>query len=340
MMQHRVISYNVLSSHLADPEYFSSCNAEYLSADFRFTQLCILLDREIAEKSIICLQEVSAPWLARLHPFFTQYHYHVVSSNYGDKSSGYMGVVIAVPLESYQIINADIIRIADIKSVITGSSKQYPQHNVWTALMDCIRFALGRKSVEEDPWKSATRQPHTMITLQVRCLLSHDNFCVATYHMPCEYQHPQVMVIHAALAAQHLQTTAAPLPYVLAGDFNILPESSMYRLLTEGSLESSCPDRPPPLDGDSWEVNVDPMRSAYAIAQGREPDFTNYAKVRNEEPFIGTLDYIFLSKEWEIIRVEPLPTVGSVNGPLPNRTQPSDHILIAAQISLLRKPRN
>ena len=41
------------------------------------------------------------------------------------------------------------------------------------------------------------------------------------------------------------------------------------------------------------------MRS-YAVALGTEPDFTNYAHSKSmAEPFIETLDYIFLSAHWK-----------------------------------------
>ena len=41
------------------------------------------------------------------------------------------------------------------------------------------------------------------------------------------------------------------------------------------------------------------MRS-YAVSLGTEPDFTNYAQTKSlAEPFIETLDYIFLSAHWK-----------------------------------------
>lgn len=77
-----------------------------------------------------------------------------------------------------------------------------------------------------------------------------------------------------------------------------------------------------------------PLRSAYAVMNGAEPDFTNYAKVRDDPIFIETLDYMFLSDEWNVTSVEPLPNRDEVEGPLPNAEEPSDHILIAAELAL------
>lgn len=46
-----------------------------------------------------------------------------------------------------------------------------------------------------------------------------------------------VMVTHCALSAQHIQKFAKNDPFVYVGDFNIKPDSSMYALLTEGTID-------------------------------------------------------------------------------------------------------
>ena len=45
------------------------------------------------------------------------------------------------------------------------------------------------------------------------------------------------MVTHCALSAQHIQKFAKSDPFVYVGDFNIKPDSSMYALLTQGTIE-------------------------------------------------------------------------------------------------------
>ena len=75
------------------------------------------------------------------------------------------------------------------------------------------------------------------------------------------------------------------------------------------------------------------MRSAYKVKNGVEPAFTNYAQTKNDkEPFVGTLDYIFLSDQWIVDNVSELPSMDSVKGPLPTLQEPSDHLLISAEL--------
>ena len=52
----------------------------------------------------------------------------------------------------------------------------------------------------------------------------------------------------------------------------------------------------------NFSMAITPMRSAYRVHEGAEPEFTNLAftKFNKEEegPFCETLDYIFLSDSW------------------------------------------
>lgn len=66
-----------------------------------------------------------------------------------------------------------------------------------------------------------------LLLLQLREAESGDELWVANYHMPCRYQNPRAMVTFAALAAQRVQTIADGEPYILAGDFNFVPSSSV-----------------------------------------------------------------------------------------------------------------
>jgi mRNA deadenylase 3'-5' endonuclease subunit Ccr4 len=49
--------------------------------------------------------------------------------------------------------------------------------------------------------------------------------------------------------------------------------------------------------------------------------------------FIDTLDYIFLSPQWSVQEVPALPHRDGANGPFPNENEPSDHLLIAAELT-------
>ena len=144
--------------------------------------------------------------------------------------------------------------------------------------------------------------------------------------------------------------------FILAGDFNIMPESEHYKFLTTGTLnEHEHPLSYPPIKyGTKWTTNSSKMKSAYALHHTATSDngkndkndkndsasyFTNYAHngALSNESFIGTLDYIFLSDDhdWVVKDVVSLKKKEEVkDGPYPNHDEPSDHVLIAATLEV------
>ena len=143
-----------------------------------------------------------------------------------------------------------------------------------------------------------------------------------------------VMNIHADLAAKRCQDFAGRYPHILAGDFNLMPDSPHYQLLTTGELLRTDPTYPTEKYGMVWNPEARPMRSAYALSTFGEPDWTNYAKIRDDDPFIGCLDYIFLSEEWKVGAVREIPNRDEAPGPLPTEDEPSDHVMISADLFL------
>lgn len=126
---------------------------------------------------------------------------------------------------------------------------------------------------------------------------------------------------------------------MLAGDFNIKPDDSSYAMILSGEVDPRNGDFPVSTpDGSSPEkwfpTPLAPMKSAYKEILGEEPDFTNYAKVENQPTFIETLDYLFCTSDVDIVDVIRLPKRDSMQGPLPDAAEPSDHIMIGATLRL------
>ena len=94
-------------------------------------------------------------------------------------------------------------------------------------------------------------------------------------------------------------------------------------------------DTTPGARPDLWTPSLkEPLHSCYVTKRGVEPDFTNYSKFQETPIFIETLDYIFHSGGWRVDDVLSLPDRSSVDGPLPNKEEPSDHLLLSAAMSL------
>lgn len=338
----RVVSYNVLSSRLSDPSFYSTLNPEHLLPANRYKSVVSKLDREIDRNSIICLQEVSHDWAGSLHAHLSKRGYYMVTALYGSRFNGYMGVAVGWPLAKFTAEDIDICRLSDTRE--EGWPKSPPQGSFDTLVQGAYSFI--RPSLEKlgvlsqsptDAWSLSQNRNNNLITVKLVDKESLRSFAVATYHMPCAYYAPQVMTIHTDLAARRVQSVVGPdMPYVFAGDWNIKPSSSSYRLLTTGVLDRDDPEYPDTKWGMEWKPTAKPMKSAYAESEFGEPDFTNYSRAGEKEAFIDTLDYIFLSDEWKVASVLELPKRDESGGPFPNldKDEPSDHVLIAADLRL------
>lgn len=294
------------------------------------------------ENSIFALQEVSYDWAGTLHTFFCQKGYHLVTGLYGKPFNGYMGVCLAWPTNKFNVVDVDISRVSDKREggwpADEGVSLTRRMISGVQGFLDRPLKLLGMASEEKiDHWKMAERRFNVLVSAKLEEVDSKRTFAVSTYHMPCAFYAPMVMTIHCDLAARHVQKFADGVPYLFAGDFNIKPSDACYKFMTTGAINDNDPFFPTPKSGFDWKPQSDSMDSAYHLKNGNEPDFTNYAKVGEKEPFIDTLDYIFLSKgKWNVVDLEDVPTRHDVGGPLPNldRGEPSDHVLIAASLEL------
>jgi hypothetical protein len=299
MVPVRVVSYNILCSTLAPADRFCHCNPENLAAPVRLERILRLLDAEVEQGSVVCLQEVGRQWCGELHRYFADRGFYFVHSGYGEPFNDYMGVGIAFPHSRFKLVDTAIKRVSESKpwpkeqqvaaaesGVVALAAKSFGVLSalVSTFLASPARALLGailailpaRASAllprgpagkpQKCPWSVAESRKNTCVFLRLRAKAAPDSiFCVATYHMPCVFWDQRVMVIHTALVAQTVQQLAGGDPLVLAGDFNFKPGSSPYKLITEGHLSNSDEFYVEPSAPDTWRLNLqEGMHSAYA----------------------------------------------------------------------------
>jgi len=97
----RVVTYNILSHELVETEEFPMCNPKHLQEEYRKDLLKKLLESEVEQKSIICLQEVSTDWAAWLFTWFDCRDYYFIKTQWSDHHNGYMGTSIAVSKDKF-----------------------------------------------------------------------------------------------------------------------------------------------------------------------------------------------------------------------------------------------
>lgn len=343
----RVVSYNVLSSSLAGASHFRYCDPSDLDAAVRLKRVMSKLEGPIASRSIICLQEVSLAWSGTLHTFFANRGFHLVLASYGSYFNGYMGVALAFPTDVYEPVDIRVERLSDMvkwpqKAAPEGAEKFF--YNLRIRIEGAIQSMFGgqpkRRRRNSDPWLTSQDRRNMIVFARLRSKTNGALLCVGTYHMPCAFWSPPIMLIHSALVVSQFQKLCGGDPAVLAGDFNFKPGDSSYSMILDGNIDPNNADFPPPApDGTpatKWfPTDFVPMKSAYKEILGTEPDFTNFARVEENPVFIETLDYIFCSDSVDVVDVIRLPHRDAVRGPYPVPSEPSDHVMVGATLRLV-----
>lgn len=161
--------------------------------------------------------------------------------------------------------------------------------------------------------------------------------CVANTHIYWDPEFADVKLWQTWVLCQELSKLVVNrnLPLLLCGDFNSVPGSSCYTLLStqqvsEQSIEDSVHDWkrfmfPPPHD----MTNSLPLQSAYSPIG--EPKYTNYTG-----HFVGTLDYMWYTKNHltclAVLDVDSEEEVSKEQA-LPCSQYSSDHISLLAEFS-------
>ena len=334
-----VHTYNILSSHLSNPSWYKNCNPENCIPENRFIKILEKIKKSIDECAIIGLQEVSRDWIGKLYVFFEERGYHMIDSLYGYPKNGYMGILIAYPRNKFILEDCKIFRVSDNiyslpkNEIININPIEKYINNLISCFNPIKNLLFKQESIEKevDIWGLATSRYNTSIFCRFKMKENNSIFCVSNYHMPCIYQHQEVMIIHASEYINQSLKYANDDPLITMGDYNILPDSSPYKLIIQGFLNENDENYPP--KKGNWKPDlIKPMKSAYVEVHGNEPIFTNHNG--KSVPFTGTLDYIFYTGNLKPISTIDIPELDDIDL-MPNEIEPSDHILIGADFQLI-----
>mmetsp|Transcript_53458 Transcript_53458/g.116097 ORF Transcript_53458/g.116097 Transcript_53458/m.116097 type:complete len:253 (+) Transcript_53458:302-1060(+) len=178
-----------------------------------------------------------------------------VTTNYGSAFSGHMGVGIAFPRKTFQVVEVEMSRVATAIPQIDDERSEHREassRSSWFSPVPLLSRVLGSLSgrnaptsenVADDVWTRARQRENRVVMAKLRHIVSGRCFAVSTYHMPCAFRDLELMVVHTAVAAQLLQDFAskgedACLPHVFLGDFNSKPGDPQYTMLVSGKSSS------------------------------------------------------------------------------------------------------
>lgn len=343
-----VIQYNVLSSALATMDGAYPLNNKCdLDTSIR---RCRVMKKVIDEVSrvktkdskvacVVCLQEVEECMASLLNDCLSRLHdMQMITVPYGSKKNGYMGVAMFYTKNLVREFGSPMVFSIRIASTLETSGYQEPPlHGFeYTQPPVMINYAE-RKWMDAlgTDWHAATEKNNALLVVDFQ------SFVVATYHMPCLFERPAAMLAHAVAVLKVLEKIKKP--FILATDFNTSPDSQLYDFVTgqkRMDYYKHTMITGQPIHSTWRPVLEEPVTSAHYQVHGSEPEFTTSAASRTTTLFKGTLDYIFCSREdWEIHDARVINACADHMPPdghlfLPNEREPSDHLMLVADVSL------
>lgn len=296
-----ILTFNIGTPFSITPSEYPDCDPAFLDRIRRKNEILSLFTNCIRRSPIIVLQEVPYNWKEDFNRYFTKRGYTFHCMNYGQKKNGILGVGIAVPA-SYAINPEEVefIRVADYIECECDcdSSDDYSSDNEVNTVNTNI--------------ENAKKRANLVVRMKIR-LNNGKAFYLYNYHMPCAFKTPLVQILHIQ-ALKRIIASFPDIPYILAGDMNILPTSKEYEFLTDTESPSSIT-----------------LKSSYLMANKEEPEFTCFNYTTFGGKFCGCLDYIFVSDEFKVLKSHLLLNTTTE---LPNADCPSDHLPLRSVLSL------
>lgn len=319
----RISSWNILTSKFCNASSYPNAPTNL----FDNYQRAFMITERLLERTriddVICMQEVCRHNVPMIQAMFIANNFSFIWEPYGPHN---MGSALAIR-NDFVIYNIKFINVS-------STCKNWPTDKIDTSIRGyCKRFFdyvcsfFTNKTIYPPFWTAMKTKKNSMICATVGD--GTTRYAVGSYHMPCHYgslEAEQQMCGFMKLTLNAIHEYANGLPYILGIDANTKPCDAAYELATTGNITDKTKD----ISLSNWSNRIHkPVNSLYKNHFGEEPIFTNKSRGRSGD-FCGTLDYIFMSNEWDVINAETL----NDHGYMPNLIEPSDHLLIAGYLAI------
>lgn len=330
----RICSYNILAEIYSSQSVYPYCPRWALSWNFRSRNLIRELRNFNAD--IFCLQEVQADRFSEF--FYTQMRSLGYEGLYKKKTRTSMGndkvdgCAIFYRTSRVNLLEKYVIEFNDAARTMARNGTILAKKSGRAPTEKEIKDALERLM------KDNVAQVVVFETLDE----SRQRFCVCNTHIHWDPNFLDVKLWQTHMLIKELEkfNVRQSLPIVLCGDFNSLPDSSVYEFLSTGALSATHADLshdPCSIVPASSEFRHDlRLVSSFFSVIGQEPPFTNFT-----EGFKGTIDYIFAtcddmycSGAYLIPSKEEL--YQHTHSCLPNPQFPSDHLGLCADFHFIQ----
>eukprot|EP01117_Protostelium_nocturnum_P011949 TRINITY_DN4371_c0_g1_i1.p1 TRINITY_DN4371_c0_g1~~TRINITY_DN4371_c0_g1_i1.p1 ORF type:complete len:573 (-),score=168.28 TRINITY_DN4371_c0_g1_i1:90-1808(-) len=332
----RVISYNILANSYANTGQYGYCPAWALDWGFRSQGIMKELLRH--EPDVICLQEVEAG---------TYKEFFVIELG----SHGYSGVFTpksrARTMDDWTVVDgcatfykrtkfnlAEEVSL-EFQGMAMSKHKELGEDpDAFSRLITKDNIAsIAVLQIKEDP-------PLSVVSKGPKYAPKPKHILIANTHIHWNPEFRDVKLLQVQFLLEQLSTMTSPkskwnrIPMVICGDFNSMPDSGPYELLSTGKIAPKHEDLEPFYYGSYSQGMKHPFSLSSAYSTIGEPIFTNYTG-----DFFGCLDYIWYTTDSLGVSkiLTPVEEERVKDTRLPNAFMNSDHISILAEFMVKKR---
>lgn len=358
----RIVTYNILADQNASRDVdkddaadrsYSHCKNEHIVKWRRFP----LIVHELLEyeADIIALQEVDTDVYAKLlRPVLSTQGFEGYFSQKGvDENSGVReGCAIFWSLDVFESVRPVDMQTHTFRELIRQFIDEDRVHkSQWKSLSD-VSDLLGK----HDNLRHVLfdKLGHVLQTVVLTRRMNREKVVVGNTHL---FYHPMASHIRCLkmlmacrqLEIEHRENQQCPI--ILCGDLNSHPKSGLMKLLLNRYLDarngmtwkhlctyeweegstSGASDGPAHRHHDVKAIDLEfpPSFPRLMSAYPTPPDFTHFV-----ETFAGTLDYILMTENFEVVKSGPTPTREDMQKfvAMPNECMPSDHVSLVCDV--------
>lgn len=331
------IQYNVLSPCFTKKAtVFPDCDRRDLEENTRFDRVwkriaMRITKPDVPEHTIVGLQEVNLEWAKRFTDCFAEIgmNFHYICYGEGYK----LGVGLAYPKQLVKECHSIKVTALRLGATFPCASPPYMFSNGPSGPVVVYQHYWGQYEQRHHEWASISDKQNHLLALRF-APREGAPFLVATYHMPCAFMAPNIMLAHTVRLFQWLQHQ--DIPYVLLTDFNQMPDSDNVRMLL-GTIPPKADATVFKIPGQGRDCQWRPVLRQIPAVDVCMPSIecTTWARPREgNEEFVATLDYIFYSRgDWKDIVTDVDLTRDEIDAPgftMPNASQGSDHAMVVS----------
>lgn len=296
-----VTTYNILDRNLARSELFD-VDARHLEPKKRLTLITETIQEDIAKESIITFQEVGRIFgKSKVFKELKKSGYVTLTAYTGEKRLG-MGTAIAYP-SKYKLVRHGRVRIGE--KIPLPRDHEKSEH----------RTLKNPKGEDQDYslFDFAKSRDQILLWAILKEKVTGAEFFVATYHMPCAYWWPSVMLLHADTVLREVEKLAGDLPIILAGDLNSCLKNKETSDVLKFFLEDVTVEGITSLWKPASKLKLKSANTTLLTTRTKSPD---------RPIFEGTLDHVLYSG-CDLLSVDIEDISDKI---LPDATHGSDHV--------------